>query len=249
MSPLEALAIFGGGIAAGTVNAAVGSGTLITFPLLLAFGYAPVTANVSNTLGLVPGSLSAAHGYRHELRGSRRLLVRLVVPGTVGGVVGAVLLLALPASAFDAIVPIFIAIALVLVVIGPRLSRALAARPRHVAHHQLVLPFALFLCGVYGGYFGAAQGILVLAVLGVTLSAGLQEINGMKNVLVMFVNLVAGVVFVVFAEVAWGPVALIAAGSIIGGQVGSSVGRRLPDSALRGVIVVVGVVAIAKLLA
>lgn len=249
MSPLEALAIFGGGIAAGTVNAAVGSGTLITFPLLLAFGYAPVTANVSNTLGLVPGSLSAAHGYRHELRGSRRLLVRLVVPGTVGGLVGAVLLLALPASAFDAIVPVFIAIALVLVVIGPRLSRALAARPRHAAHHQLVLPFALFLCGVYGGYFGAAQGILVLAVLGVTLSAGLQEINGMKNVLVMFVNLVAGVVFVVFAEVAWGPVALIAAGSIIGGQVGSSVGRRLPDSALRGVIVVVGVIAIAKLLA
>ena len=175
--------------------------------------------------------------------------MRLVVPGTVGGLVGAVLLLALPASAFDAIVPVFIAIALVLVVIGPRLSRALAARPRHAAHHQLVLPFALFLCGVYGGYFGAAQGILVLAVLGVTLSAGLQEINGMKNVLVMFVNLVAGVVFVVFAEVAWGPVALIAAGSIIGGQVGSSVGRRLPDSALRGVIVVVGVIAIAKLLA
>jgi uncharacterized membrane protein YfcA len=249
LSLLEALAIFGGGIAAGSINAAVGSGTLITFPILLAFGYAPVTANVSNTLGLVPGSLSAAFGYRSELRGSRGVLVRLVVPGVAGGLVGAVLLLALPASAFAAIVPVFIALALVLVVTGPRLSRALAARPRHVAHHHFVLPLALFLCGVYGGYFGAAQGILVLAVLGVTLSAGLQEINGMKNVLVMFVNLIAGVVFVVFADVAWWPVVLIAAGSIVGGQVGAKVGRKLPDPVLRGVIVVVGVIAIVKLLA
>ena len=248
MSLFEALAIFGGGIAAGTVNAVVGSGTLITFPLLLAFGYAPVTANVSNTIGLVPGSLSAAYGYRRELKGSRGLLLRLVGPGVAGGLVGAALLLALPASAFKTIVPVFIAIALVLVVLGPRLSRVLASRPRHVTHDRLALPLALFLCGVYGGYFGAAQGILVLAVLGVTLSASLQEINGLKNVIVVFVNLVAGVVFVIFAHVAWWPVVLIAAGSIIGGQIGATVGRRLPDSALRAVIVVVGVVAIVKLL-
>jgi uncharacterized protein len=248
LSVLEALAIFGGGIGAGTVNAIVGSGTLITFPLLLAFGYAPVTANVSNTIGLVPGSLSAAYGYRRELKGRRRVVLRLAVPSVVGGLVGAALLLALPASAFRTIVPAFIAIALVLVVVGPRLSRALASRPRHAAHHHFALPLALFLCGIYGGYFGAAQGILVLAVLGVTLSARLQEINGMKNVLVMFVNLVAGVAFVIFAHVAWWPVVLIAAGSIIGGQFGAKVGRRLPDSVLRGVIVVVGVVAIAKLL-
>ena len=118
-----------------------------------------------------------------------------------------------------------------------------------MAHHRFALPLALFFCGVYGGYFGAAQGILLLAVLGMTLSASLQEINGMKNVLVMFVNLVAGVVFVVFAHVAWWPVVLIAAGAIIGGQFGAKVGRKLPDSVLRGVIVVVGVIAIAKLLA
>jgi uncharacterized membrane protein YfcA len=247
LSLLEALAIFGGGITAGAMNAVVGSGTLITFPLLLAFGYAPVTANVSNTIGLVPGSLSAVYGYRRELQGRQALLLRLAVSSVAGGLVGAALLLALPARAFNTIVPAFIAVALVLVVIGPRLSRALASRPRHVAHHRFALPLAL--CGVYGGYFGAAQGIVLLAVLGLTLSASLQEINGIKNVLAMFVNLVAGLVFVIFAHVAWWPVVLIAAGSIIGGQVGAKVGRRLPDSVLRGVIVVIGLIAIVKLLA
>lgn len=249
MSLLEGLAIFGGGIAAGTVNAVVGSGTLITFPILLAFGYSPVVANVSNTIGLVPGSLSGAYGYRRELKGRGRLLLQLAVSSVLGGIVGAVLLLALPESAFKTIVPFFIAIALVLVVLGPRLSRALASRPKHVVHHRFALPLALFLCGVYGGYFGAAQGILTVAVLGVAISASLQEINGMKNVLVMFVNLVAGIVFMVFAHVAWWPVVLIAGGSIIGGQIGAGVGRKLPDRVLRGIIVVVGVLAIAKLLA
>jgi uncharacterized membrane protein YfcA len=249
LSLLEGIAIFCGGMAAGTINTVVGSGTLITFPLLLAFGYAPVTANVSNTVGLVPGSLSGALGYRRELTGRRRVLVQLAVPGMLGGIVGAMLLLALPAGAFKTIVPVFIAIALVLVVIGPRLSRALASRPHHVAHHRFALPLALFFAGIYGGYFGAAQGILTVALLGVGISATLQEINGMKNVLVMFVNLVAGLVFVVFADVAWWPVALIAAGAILGGQLGAKVGRKLPDPILRGIIVVVGVLGIAKLLA
>lgn len=248
MTPLEALAIFGGGVAAGTVNAAVGSGTLLTFPLLLAFGYSPVTANVSNTLGLVPGFLSGMHGYRREIAGRGRLLLQLVVPAAAGALVGAALLLALPASAFDAIVPLFIALALLLVVLGPRLTRWLAARPGSVAHHRLALPLALFVCGVYGGYFGAALGILLLAVLGVMLSVTLQEANGLKNVLAMFVNLVSGVAFALFAPVAWWPVALIGAGAIVGGQVGAKVGRRLPDAALRGAIVVIGALAIAKLL-
>jgi uncharacterized membrane protein YfcA len=247
LSFLEGLAIFGGGVAAGTINTVVGSGTLITFPLLLAFGYAPVTANVSNTIGLVPGSLSGAYGYRRELRGKGRLLARLAIASVIGALAGAVLLLALPARAFEVIVPVFIALALVLVVLGPRISRALAARPQHVAHHRFALPLALILCGVYGGYFGAAQGVLLLGVLGLTLSASLQEINGIKNVLAMFVNLVAGIVFALFATVAWWPVALIAAGSVVGGAIGASVGRRLPDAALRAVIVVVGVIAIVRL--
>ena len=248
MSILEGLAIFGGGVAAGAINVAVGSGTLISFPILLAFGYAPVTANVSNTIGLVPGSLSGALGYRRELRGQRRLLVPLVVASVVGAVVGAVLLLALPADAFEAVVPAFIAIALVLVIFGPRITRALAARPQHVAHHRFALPVALILCGVYGGYFGAAQGVLVLSILGVMLATSLQEANGLKNVLVMFVNLVSGIIFALFAPVAWWPVFLIGAGAIVGGQIGAHVGRRLPDPVLRGVIVVVGVIAIVRLL-
>jgi uncharacterized membrane protein YfcA len=247
VSVLEGLAILGGGIAAGTINTVVGSGTLITFPLLLAFGYAPVTANVSNTIGLVPGSLSGAHGYRRELRGQGRALLRLVPASVVGALAGAVLLLTLPARAFEAIVPAFIALALVLVVLGPRISRALAARPQHVAHHPFALPLALVPCGVYGGYFGAAQGVLLLAVLGVTLSAGLQEINAVKNVLALFVNLVAGIAFALFATVAWWPVVLIAAGSVVGGQIGSRVGRRLPDAVFRGVIVAIGVIAIVRL--
>ena len=244
---LEALAILGGGFAAGTVNAAVGSGTLITFPLLLAFGYAPVTANVSNTLGLVPGFLSGSHGYRRELAGRGRLLLTLVVPIVAGGLAGSVLLLVLPAGAFEAIVPAFIALALVLVVLGPRITRALAARPHHVAHHRFALPAALFVGGAYGGYFGAALGVILLGVLGVTLSATLQELNGLKNVLALFVNLVAGIVFAFFAPVAWWPVVLIAAGAIAGGQIGARIGRRLPDAALRGAIVVIGAIAIVKL--
>jgi uncharacterized membrane protein YfcA len=247
VSVLEGLAIFGGGVAAGTINTVVGSGTLITFPLLLAFGYAPVTANVSNTIGLVPGSLSGAYGYRRELRGKGRLVSQLSVASIVGALAGAVLLLTLPARAFEAIVPAFIALALVLVVFGPRISCALATRPQHVAHHRFALPLALILCGVYGGYFGAAQGVLLIAVLGLTLSAGLQEINAVKNVLALFVNLVAGIVFALFATVAWWPAALIAAGSVVGGQIGAGVGRRLPDPVLRGVIVVVGVIAIVQL--
>jgi uncharacterized protein len=248
LSILEGLAILGGGVAAGAINVAVGSGTLISFPLLLAFGYPPVTANVSNTIGLVPGSLSGALGYRRELRGQRRLLVPLVVASVIGAVVGAVLLLVLPDDTFEAVVPAFIAIALVLVLVGPRITRALAARPQHVAHHRFALPIALILCAVYGGYFGAAQGVLVLSILGVMLAASLQEANGLKNVLVMFVNLVAGAIFALFAAVAWWPVFLIGAGAIVGGQIGAHVGRRLPDPVLRGVIVVVGVIAIVRLL-
>lgn len=248
MGVLEALAILGGGVAAGTINTIVGSGTLITFPLLLAFGYAPVTANVSNTIGLVPGSLSGAYGYRRELAGQRERTVRLAVASVLGGIAGAVLLLVLPADAFRRIVPGFIAAALVLVVVQPRLSRRLAARRAEAPEHAGALTLAgLFLCGVYGGYFGAAQGIIILSLLGIALHETLQRINGVKNVLAMLTNLVAALIFVFVAHVAWGAALLIAAGSIAGGQIGAHVGRRLPPAALRIVIVAVGVAAIVKL--
>ncbi|MGZ4353526.1 MAG: sulfite exporter TauE/SafE family protein [Gaiellaceae bacterium] len=248
MGVLEALAIFAGGVAAGTINTIVGSGTLITFPLLLAFGYAPVTANVSNTIGLVPGSLSGAYGYRRELAGPRARTSRRAIASVLGGVAGAVLLLELPPAAFKRIVPVFIGIALVLVIVQPSLSRRLAARRAEAPEHGGPLTLAgLFGCGVYGGYFGAAQGIIILSLLGLALHESLQRINAVKNVLAMLTNLVAAVIFVAVAHVAWGAALLIAGGSIAGGQIGAHVGRRLPPLALRAVIVAVGVAAIVKL--
>jgi uncharacterized protein len=248
----HALGIFGAGIVAGTINTVVGSGTLFTFPVLLAFGYAPVTANVSNTVGLVPGSVAGAIGYRKELRGQRRRAIPLAAASLMGGIVGAILLLSLPPSAFKAIVPGFIAIALVLILLQPRLSRALAARrggARHRERAGRVGTAATFASGIYGGYFGAAQGILLLAILGLSLDGeDLQRINALKVVLAGLVNLVAGVVFVFAAHVSWLAALLIAVGSTIGGVLGARYGRRLPPAALRGVIVAVGIVAIVRLL-
>jgi uncharacterized protein len=249
MSAPEIIAIAFAGLAAGTINTVVGSGTLITFPVLLAFGYPPVTANVSNTIGLVPGSISGSIGYRRELAGQRRRIVRLGAMSLSGGITGAVLLLVLPSAAFKAIVPVFIAVAVILTVLQPRITRSLERREidleRHVA---LLTPLAVFLTGVYGGYFGAAQGILLLAILGVALAQDLQRTNALKNVLAGLTNGVAGVYFIFAAHVEWGPAAIIAASSIAGAQIGARYGRRLPPSALRGVIVTVGVFAILRLL-
>ena len=251
MSLLEAIAIGLAGLAAGTINTVVGSGTLITFPTLLAFGVPPVTANVSNTVGLVPGSLSGAIGYRRELVGQRARVLRIGVASLIGGVLGAVLLLVLPEGAFSAIVPVLVGLGILLVVFQPRINRWVAAR-----HEQLglaprdpvlgawwVWP-AVLVAGMYGGYFGAAQGVLLMGIMGVGIPETLQRLNGLKNVLAMIVNGVAGLLFVFVADVDWRIVALIGGGSVIGGQLGATVGRRLPPAVLRAVIVVVGLVAL-----
>ncbi len=236
-------------MAAGTINTVVGSGTLITFPVLLAFGYAPVRANISNTIGLVPGSVSGAIGYRRELTGQRERAIRLGAMSVLGGVTGAVLLLVLPGSAFEAIVPAFIAIAVVLTVLQPRISGALAKREIDLERHgHPGIALAVFLTGVYGGYFGAAQGIILLAILGVALAQDLHRTNALKNVLAGTVNGVAGLYFVFAAHVDWGPAAIIAGASILGGQLGARYGRRLAPDALRGLIVLVGIAAIVQLL-
>jgi uncharacterized membrane protein YfcA len=248
----EALLVLLAGVWAGAINTLVGSGSLVTFPVLLAVGYPPLTANVSNNLGLVPGAVSGAYGFRRELRGQRGRLARFAPASLLGGVSGAVLLLALPASAFEAIVPAFVALGVVLVVLQPRLNRRLARRRHPDADGLGGAPalLATYGTGVYGGYFGAAQGIMLLAILGLAIDDELQRVNALKVVLAGLVNLVAAVVFVVAAQshLAWGAVALVAAGSAIGGQLGARVGRRLPAPALRAVIVVVGLAAIAKLL-
>lgn len=246
-------AILLAGVAAGTINTVVGSGTLITFPTLLAFGVPPVTANVSNTIGLVPGSVSGAIGYRRELNGQRGRLLRLASASLVGGIAGAVLLLALPPEAFNAIVPVLILGGCVLVVLQPTIARRVANRaesrggvPEHGALWVWVL---VMLTGVYGGYFGAAQGVLLMAVLGIGIQDSLQRLNGTKNVLAGLVNAVAAVVFIAVAEVDWVVAALIAVGAVVGGQVGATVGRRLPPLVLRMVIVTVGLVAVVAFVA
>jgi uncharacterized membrane protein YfcA len=245
----HAVAIVFAGVWAGMINTIVGSGTLVTFPVLLLLGYPPLTANVSNGLGLVPGSLAGAIGYREELRGLRGRVVRLAVATALGAVLGAVLLLSLPAAAFDAVVPVLVAVAVVLVIVQPFLSRRLAAR-RGGARTRVgpALLAGTFGTGVYGGYFGAAQGVLLLALLGIGLDDELQRHNAVKNVLATLANLVSGVIFVFVAPISWPVVALIAAGSTAGGVLGARVGRRLSSTALRAVVVVVGVAAIVQLL-
>jgi len=272
---LRALAIFAAGLAAGTINTVVGSGTLITFPTLLAFGYPPVLANVSNNVGLVPGVASGVYGYRSELGGQRRRLIRLGSASVGGGLVGAILLLTLPQSAFKDIVPALIGLAVVMVIIQPRLAKWVAERQRAraaagpdgdvnagdasasaaappAADEAIggpVLWVLVFLAGIYGGYFGAAQGVLLIGMLGIALNDSLQRLNGAKNVLAGLVKGIAAIVFILATHVDWGVAGLIAAGSIIGGQVGARIGKRLPPWGLRVVIVCVGTAALIKLLA
>ena len=246
MTPVEALLVLLAGLGAGTINTVVGSGTLITFPVLLAIGYPPVVANVSNTVGLVPGSFSGAVGYRQELAGQRTRLLRLGVASVLGGLTGGLLLLWLPAAAFRAIVPVLILLACVLVVLGPRISARMAQPHERPAHGGPLLVMGVYGAGVYGGYFGAAQGVLLIALMGLLLDESLQRINGAKNVLAGLVNLTAALLFILVAEVAWAAAGLIALGSVLGGQVGATVGRRLPAVWLRGIVVVVGLVAVTK---
>ena len=249
MSPWEVVAILVAGMAAGTINTVVGSGTLITFPTLLAFGVPPVTANVSNNLGLVPGSIAGAWGYRRELAGQRSRVLRLVSASVIGAFTGGVLLLTLPAGAFEAIVPVLILLGILLVIFQPRLSAVVARRAERrgttLDHHGAwwVWP-AVLLAGVYGGYFGAAQGVLLMGILGIGVAETLQRSNAVKNVLAAFVNGVAGLLFAVAADVDWAVAGLIGLGAVVGGLLGANVGRRLPPLVLRVVIVVVGVVAL-----
>jgi uncharacterized membrane protein YfcA len=252
VSALEVVSILLAGLAAGTINTIVGSGTLITFPTLLFFGIPPVSANVSNTVGLVFGGITGVHGYRRELAGSQEALRRLMPMSFLGAVVGALLLLILPESAFSAIVPVLILLGVVLVIAGPRLQALAATRhtDRAVPWHQWAMMAGVFFAGIYGGYFGAAQGVLLMGVMTALSAEPLQRLNGYKNVLGTVVNAVAAVTFMLVAwgSIRWAVAALIGVGAFAGGIVGSTVGRRLPPLALRGVIVVIGVVAILKIL-
>jgi uncharacterized membrane protein YfcA len=251
---LDLLALLGAGGLAGLINTVVGSGTLITFPTLLALGVPPVVANISNTVGLTPGSLSGALATRGELSGERRRVLGLGAASLLGGIVGALLLLWLPSAAFDAIVPILIGIGCVLVILQPIISKRLAIRRARLGadvatiHGPILLWLTVALVGVYGGYFGAAQGVLLIAILGIGLAEPLLKVNAIKNVLALIANAIASVVFVIVSEVNWPAAISIAVGSVFGAQVGGRVGRKLPSTIYRVIIVAVGIAAIVSLL-
>lgn len=241
MTGLEGVAVVAAGLAAGAINAIVGSGSLVTFPTLLAVGYPAVLANVSNTIGLVPGSVSGAVGYRRELAGQWRRVLLLLPAAVLGGAAGAALLLALPGSVFRDVVPALILVAVALVLVQPKVAARRAERGRVREHPGALLQSGTFATAVYGGYFGAAQGVILLALLGITLDDDLQRLNGVKNVVAAVVNGVAAAIFIGTAKVAWLAVVLLLCGSVVGGQVGAHLGRRIPATVLRTVIAIVGV--------
>ncbi|OBG91256.1 hypothetical protein A5698_20980 [Mycobacterium sp. E136] len=246
------------GLGAGAINTLVGSGTLITFPTLVTLGYPPVTATMSNAIGLVAGGVSGTWGYRRELRGQWHRLRWQIPASFAGAVLGAWLLLHLPETVFEQVVPVLLIAALMLVVIGPRIQsyarrRAEAAgqSAEHVSQRRMAaVVFATFAVGIYGGYFTAAQGILLIAAMGALLPEDMQRMNAAKNLLSLVVNVVAAAAYtlVAFDRISWAAAGLIALGSLVGGFLGARYGRRLSPNALRAVIVVVGIIGLYRLL-
>lgn len=246
------------GVGAGAINAIVGSGTLITFPTLVTLGYPPVTATMSNAVGLVAGGFSGTWGYRRELRGQWHRLRWQVPASLIGAGLGAWLLLHLPEKVFTQIVPVLLVAALVLVVTGPRIqtwARRRAEAAGHSADHvsparMTALVAGTFAVGVYGGYFTAAQGILLIAVMGALLPEDVQKMNAAKNLLALLVNIVAALAYtiVAFDRISWQAAGLIAVGSLLGGFLGAHYGRRMAPNVLRAVIVVVGLIGLVRLL-
>ena len=246
------------GMAAGAINSVVGSGTLITFPTLVALGFPPVTATMSNAVGLVAGGVSGTWGYRAELKGQWQRLRWQIPASVIGAAIGAFLLLHLPEKVFTQVVPVLLILALLLVIAGPRIqayarrrAEAMGRSAQHVSPVRMAaLVLGTFLVGIYGGYFTAAQGILLIGVMGALLPEDVQTMNAAKNLLALLVNVVAAVSYtlVAFDRISWPVAGLIAAGSLIGGWLGARYGRRLSPTALRAVIVVVGLIGLYRLL-
>lgn len=246
MNPLEIAFLFIAGVGAGIINAAVGSGSLLTFPTMVAIGIPPIVANVSGNIGVLPASFAGAIAYRRFYRGSVRHLVITALYSALGGIGGALLLLALPPELFELIVPVLIGMAVILVMLGPRIKRAVLARREQAERPDSKMPLYLATMGsgVYGGYFGAGQGIILLSFLALMLRGGLQRANAYKNVLAAAGNVGAAVMFLFLAEINWLAVVILAVSSFIGGTIGGKYGQRVPESIYRLFIVIIGVAAI-----
>jgi uncharacterized protein len=244
--------IVAAGVGSGFINAIVGSGSLISFPVLVGSGFERLAANIANNIGQFPGSMSAVYGFRRELEGQSARIRKLVPISLVGSVTGALLLLKYPKS-FKQVVPFLILLGVALVLAAPHVQARVKARraaeggvthPDHINGAALAV---IFLAGIYGGYFGAGQGVILVGVLGMALSDELVRINALKNVLAMIVNGIAAVVFILRADIPWLAAGLIAVGAVVGAQIGARVGRRIPANVLRRVIAVVGTAAALKL--
>ena len=252
MTGWEELTVLVAGFVAGILTSTVGVASLVSFPVLLAVGLPPVVANASNTVGMTPAGLSGSFGYRRELSQHPRVTTAVLLTCAIGSVAGALLLLALPPGVFAAVVPWLILVTTVLVGLQPWITRRLRARhgpdrPERVHMSPVTIGFAT-LTGVYGGYFGAGSGVMMMAVLGFGLDIDLKIINALKTLAVMAANVVATIIFLVLADLDWLAIALLAGGSVVGGYVGSHIGRRLPSGVLRTLIVVVGLTAFVLLL-
>jgi uncharacterized membrane protein YfcA len=245
----EAILIAGAGFLAGAVNAVAGGGSLISFPALLAVGYPSVTANVTNTVSVLPGYVGGAYGYRRELQGQGRQLRRLAPVSALGAVAGAVLLLTTSSEVFDGVVPFLVALASVLLLAQPRIQSWVLSRPHDgFARSHAALAIATFVAAVYGAYFGGGLGVILLAVLGMFLVGDLQRTNALKSALTLVINLVAMIAFALFGPVQWVAVAIVAPASLLGGWVGAQVARRLPAVVLRATVAAFGFVVAVVLL-
>ena len=248
MTGAEQLAVLAAGLGAGVLTSTVGVASLLSFPVLLAVGLPPVVANASNTVGMTPAGLSGSFGYRRELGEHPGVTLAVLVTCAVGSVAGATLLLALPSDVFAAVAPWLILFTCLLVGAQPTISRWLRRRHAHqVAAPRTTMspPTAFFaaLTGVYGGYFGAGSGVMMVAVLGFGLDLDLRIVNALKTLAVLAANLVASIIFLAVADLDWAAILLLAAGSVVGGYLGSHLGRRLPSGLLRALIVIVGITA------
>jgi uncharacterized protein len=247
----------GAAFLAGAVNAVAGGGSLISFPALLAAGYPALTANVTNTVALCPGYVGGTLGYRRELGGQRRRAVTLGLVSVAGALAGSVLLVRSPAELFEAVVPFLILLACALLAVQTRLARFVADRlgphpePGSEGGAGWRVPLLLgaqFLAATYGAYFGAGLGIMMLAILGIFVADTLQRLNALKGLLSLVINLVGAAFFAFFADVVWAAVAVMAVASLLGGQAGVLLARRLDDRLLRWLVVAFGVVVAVRLL-